>query len=203
MDSLTHYWMTVLRDKSSDQAQFQQGARAISRLLVQRALQHLPTETFEVQTPLGPAEGLRFPHRVIIVPILRAGLSMLPAFQDVFPSAPVGVIGLRRDEKTAVAELYYENFPEPRETDRVLIVDPMLATGGTLVSAIELLTSRGVLEENIIFCGIVGAPEGLNHLQNHFPKVKTVIAAMDDHLNDDKFIVPGLGDFGDRYFGTT
>ena len=134
--------------------------------------------------------------------ILRSGITMLQPFLEYFPQATVGVIGMRRDEQTAEPHLYYENIPPLQQDQLVLLLDPMLATGGTTVATLKILTERGIKEENVVFVGIVSAPEGVQNLKVNFPQVKTLIAAEDERLNSDFFIVPGLGDFGDRYFGT-
>lgn len=139
--------------------------------------------------------------RVILVPILRAGLALLPAFLEKFPEARVGFIGLKRNEKTFKTKKYYQNIPTISKNDRIIVLDPMLATGGSAVVAMGELIEAGAREENISFVGVISAPEGLANLQKHFPHIDTVIAVHDEGLNKHKYIVPGLGDFGDRYFG--
>lgn len=203
MDNLKQYWLSTLRDKSTDQAQFQKAAHELGKIMITEVAEELPYSESTVDTPLAMAEGRRFPHRAVLVPILRSGLAMLPTFQKAFVGAPVGMIGMRRDEETAIAELYYLNLPKIEKTDRVILLDPMLATGGTLHFCLDCLTEAGVEQDKIFFCGFVSAPEGIARVKEAYPGVTLSIAAEDTELNADKFIVPGLGDFGDRYYGTT
>ena len=137
---------------------------------------------------------------VVVVPVLRAGLGMLDAVLSVVPSARVGHIGLQRDETTAVASQYYAKFPTGLESSVVVLVDPMLATGGSAVASLQLLASRGAQRMRLL-C-IVAAPEGIREFEAHFPAVEIYTPAIDSHLNAHKYIVPGLGDFGDRLYGT-
>lgn len=138
----------------------------------------------------------------MVVPILRSGLAMLPAFLSVFPEATVGVVGLQRDEKTAIAAWYYHHLPQFDNKTQIIIIDPMIATGGTAVETIAYLMEHGASTEHILMVSIISAPEGIRNIHEHFPAVRIICAAHDVGLTKDKRITPGLGDFGDRYFGT-
>ncbi len=138
--------------------------------------------------------------KVVLIAILRSSIAMLPAFLAYFPDAPVGFIGLKRDEKTAVAKKYYENLPQIDKNSIIIIPDPMLATGGSLNRAVKMLLKKGILAENIFFTGFVGAVTGLDRISKIIPRENMTLLAIDPKLDKKKFIVPGLGDFGDRYF---
>ena len=153
-----------------------------------------------VATPLGPAHGRRVHADVVLVPVLRAGLGMLPGMLELVPGARVGHIGLQRDERTAVASQYYAKLPPRLEDSYVLMIDPMLATGGSAVAALDMLSRAGARHIRLV-C-IVAAPEGIAAVEKAYPHVPIFTPAIDERLNDHKFIVPGLGDFGDRLYGT-
>ncbi len=202
MDNLKKILITTLRDKNSTRAQFQEAAHQLAHVLAQQAAEHLSIQEIDIQTPLVQTTGVKLERAPMLLPILRSGIALLPAFQSYFPGAAIGIVGLQRDETTAQASMYYENIPPLKPDDQIIILDPMLATGGTAVETVKLLIEKGAQQKNIIFVAIVSAPEGLENLQSHFPKVKVLIAVEDEKLNSDKFILPGLGDFGDRYFGS-
>ncbi len=189
-----------LRDRATPPDIFRVMARRISLLLAAEACRDLPTRDARVQTPLATAEGRAVDADVVVVPVLRAGLGMLDAVLEVVPTARVGHIGLQRDEATAVASQYYAKFPARLDRCIVFVVDPMLATGGSAVAAIDLLRSQGARDIRLL-C-IVAAPEGVALLEASHPEVRIYTPVVDARLNDMKFIVPGLGDFGDRLFGT-
>lgn len=172
----------------------------ISVLLAAEALRSLPTRAASVMTPLGEAPGHRVAIDVVVVPVLRAGLGMLDAILELVPGARVGHIGLQRDEETAVASRYYSKLPPHLEASHVLIIDPMLATGGSAVAALDVLKAAGAHRIQMI-C-IVAAPEGIDLVERHHPDVEIYAPVVDRGLNDRKFILPGLGDFGDRLYGT-
>src|SRR5262245_16391709 len=163
-------------------------------------MRDVPNETVSVETPLGPADGRRTADEIVVVPVLRAGLGMLDAVLELVPRARVGHIGLQRDEMTAVASQYYAKLPAALGKSFVLMIDPMLATGGSAVAALDLLRAAGARDIRIV-C-IVAAPEGLNVVERHHPGVAVYTPVIDRGLNERKFIVPGLGDFGDRLYGT-
>ena len=192
--------LLVLRNQKTEAAVFRRMATRISVLLAAEALRDLPTQAASVTSPMGTAQGRRIDADVVVVPVLRSGLGMLDAVLELLPSARVGHIGLQRDEQTAVASQYYSKLPHGLEHSYVLMVDPMLATGGSAVAALDLLKRAGARDIRIL-C-IVAAPEGIALVEQHFPDVRIFTPAIDQGLNDKKFIVPGLGDFGDRLYGT-
>ena len=192
--------LVSLRDKRTPPARFRRAARRISMLLAAEALRDLPSEAFTVDTPLGPAPGRRVQRDVVVVPVLRAGLGMLDAVLELVPGARVGHIGLQRDEMTAVASQYYSKLPARLEASFVLMIDPMLATGGSAVAALDLLQRAGASVVRMI-C-IVAAPEGVALVERQHPSVAIYTPVVDRELNAQKYIVPGLGDFGDRLYGT-
>jgi uracil phosphoribosyltransferase len=194
--------MSRLRDKNTGTADFRANAQKMAHILANEAAAHLKKKKMILASPLGYTAGYVSGQNVILVPILRAGLAFLPTFLFYFESAKVGFIGLKRDEKTAVAKEYYCNLPPIGKKDLVIILDPMLATGGSAVSAVKTLLSAGIKQEQILSVFLVAAPEGYRKLRRLFPEIKIIIGAKDKKLTADKFIWPGLGDFGDRYFGT-
>lgn len=139
---------------------------------------------------------------VTLIPILRSGLALLTAFLKAFPDATVGFVGMKRDEQTAMPMLYYKNIPVIQPNSQVIILDPMLATGGSATAVLKIITEMGVAQEQIIFVSIISAPEGIDKIKREFPEIKVIIGVQDQGLTKDKFIIPGLGDFGDRFFGT-
>jgi uracil phosphoribosyltransferase len=189
-----------LRDARTPPEEFRRMAVRISLLLAGEATRDLPASPVTVQTPLGPAEGRRVSADVVVVPVLRAGLGMLDAILELIPAARVGHIGLQRDESTAIASQYYSKLPKGLANSVVLMIDPMLATGGSAVAALDHLAQTGARDIRMI-C-IVAAPEGVDMVQKHHPGVRIYTPAIDKHLNEHKYIVPGLGDFGDRLYGT-
>ena len=192
--------LLVLRNKDTEAAVFRRMATRISVLLAVEALRDLPTEPSSVVSPMGMAQGRRIGEDVVVVPVLRSGLGMLDAVLELLPSARVGHIGLQRDEATAVASQYYSKLPHGLESSYVLMIDPMLATGGSAVAALDLLRRAGARDIRIL-C-IVAAPEGIALIERRFPDIQIYTPVIDQGLNDRKFIVPGLGDFGDRLYGT-
>jgi len=197
---LVHDALVSLRDKRTAPEEFRRAATRISVLLAAEALRDVPSATVTVETPLGPAPGRTIGADVVVVPVLRAGLGMLDAVLELVPGARVGHIGLQRDEMTAVASQYYSKLPARLDTSFVLMIDPMLATGGSAVAAIDLLQHAGASTIRMI-C-IVAAPEGVALVERHHPRVAIYTPVVDKELNAHKYIVPGLGDFGDRLYGT-
>lgn len=189
-----------LRDARTPADAFRRSATRISVMLAAEALKDVPTSEVTVDSPLGPARGRRIRPDVVVVPVLRAGLGMLDAVLELVPSARVGHIGLQRDEMTAVASQYYSKLPGNLSSSYVLMIDPMLATGGSAVAALDLLERAGARTIRIV-C-IVAAPEGVALVERHHPGVDIFTPVVDERLNDHKYIVPGLGDFGDRLYGT-
>lgn len=195
-----HDALATLRDASTPPDIFRRVARRMSLLIAAEVLKEIPTVEGTVETPLGSAYARRVHARVTLVPVLRAGLGMIDGILDLLPSTRVGHIGLQRDETTAQAMRYYVKLPPDLANDVVLITDPMLATGGSAVAAIELLREAGACD--LRFVCIVAAPEGIAAIERRFPDVPIYTPVVDRELNAHKFIVPGLGDFGDRLFGT-
>jgi uracil phosphoribosyltransferase len=197
---LVHDALATLRDATTTPQTFRHMAMRISLLLASEATRDVPTSNVQVQTPLGPAAGRQVRDGVVVVPVLRAGLGMLDAVLELIPTARVGHIGLQRDEMTAVASQYYSKLPPDLAGAFVLMIDPMLATGGSAVAALDLIRRAGGADVRMI-C-IVAAPEGIALVEQHHPDVHIYTPAVDQGLNAHKFIVPGLGDFGDRLYGT-
>jgi uracil phosphoribosyltransferase len=198
---LVHDALMELRDVRTQPPAFRRAADRISVLLAAEALKDVPSRTHTVETPLGPADGRIVGSDVVVVPVLRAGLGMLDAVLELLPAARVGHIGLQRDEATAIASKYYTKVPRELADSYVLMIDPMLATGGSAVAAIDLLKAAGARTLRMI-C-IVAAPEGVALVEQHHPDVEVYTPVVDRELNLHKYIVPGLGDFGDRLYGTT
>jgi uracil phosphoribosyltransferase len=198
---LVHDALMELRDARTAPPAFRRAANRISVLLAAEALRELPSSAATVTTPLGPAEGRVVLTDVVVVPVLRAGLGMLDAVLELLPTARVGHIGLQRDEATAIASRYYSKLPPSLAQSHVLMIDPMLATGGSAAAAIDLIKAAGATAISMI-C-IVSAPEGVSLLERLHPDVAIFTPVLDTQLNAHKFIVPGLGDFGDRLYGTS
>lgn len=192
--------LTILRDQDTATAAFRRHAGIVSTVMLIEATRRLGLEQKTIRTPLASATGSQLAGRLVVVPVLRAGLAMLAAAQELLADAPVGFLGLERDETTAVAREYYQKFPGSLADSTVLILDPMLATGGSLEDTIAAVQARGGRDISLV-C-IVAAPEGIRRITAAFPDVTLYTASIDSHLDDRKYIVPGLGDFGDRYFGT-
>ena len=197
---LVHDALAQLRDARTAPQEFRRTANRISVLLAAEALRDVPASPTVVTTPLGPAEGRVVTTDVVVVPVLRAGLGMLDAVLELLPAARVGHIGLQRDEATAIASKYYTKLPPGLSESYVLMIDPMLATGGSAAAAIDLIKAAGARTIRMI-C-IVSAPEGVQLLEQRHPDVEIYTPVIDRQLNAHKFIVPGLGDFGDRLYGT-
>ena len=196
---LAQHLLAALRDRSTPPPVFRALSKRLGFALVLEAVRTLPTRAVEVQTPLERASALVLAEDLVVVPILRAGLGMLEAVTDLFPEILVGYIGLERDESTLEAGSYYRKLPDVRAR-HALILDPMLATGGSAV-----LASRSVKEgrpASVRFLSVVAAPQGIARMEREHPDVSIFTAALDRDLDDRGFILPGLGDFGDRLFGT-
>ena len=189
-----------IRNASTTPSQFRRLATRLAGIIALEATRDLATEERAVDTPLEPATGRALAHDVAVVPVLRAGLSMVEAVLALLPEARVGHVGLQRDETTAIASRYYLKLPAITPSTTVLVVDPMLATGGSAQAAIELVKAVGAVDVRLL--SIVAAPEGVAHLQSIHPDVPIFTTAVDRQLNAQKYILPGLGDFGDRLYGT-
>jgi len=198
---LIHHKLAVLRNKETPVKEFRELINEISGLMCYEATRNLPTREVDVETPVATARcRMLAGKKLAIVPILRAGLGMVDALVDLIPSAKIGHIGLYRDPVTHEPVEYYCKLPEDIENRVTFVVDPMLATGGSAVAAIDFLKKHGC--RNIIMMNIIGCPEGIKRIQEAHPDVEMYLAACDEKLNDHAYIVPGLGDAGDRIFGT-
>lgn len=197
---LIEHSLTIIRKKDTSTEEFRRHAGIVSKILLVEVMKGFGTTQVQIVTPLAKMTGKKLKDEVVVVPVLRAGLAMLFAIQDFLPAVAVGFIGLERDEKTAQAREYYRKLPALLSTHRVLVIDPMLATGGSFDDTICALKEKGA--KYITIVSIVSAPEGIRRIEKRHPNVHIYTAAVDHHLNFRKFIVPGLGDFGDRYFGT-
>ena len=194
---------TIIRNKDTKRNEFLFYSERIIRLLIEEALNLLPTQEKIVTTPTGTQfKGCEFVGKLCAVPIVRAGESMEKAVREVCRAIRIGKILIQRDEETLQPKLIYHKLPEDISKRHVLLLDPMLATGGSACKAIEVLKENGVPEEKIIFINLISAPEGIKTFQNYAPKVKIITGFIDPKLNNKAYIIPGLGDFGDLYFGT-
>ena len=197
---LVRHHLTVLRDCETKAEDFRRACTGITGVIMMEAAKQLELETYSVQTPLEKTEGSRIAGDVVFVPILRAGLGMLDAAMAAVPGASVGYIGLERDEKTAEASCYYSKMPELGAAQIVYVLDPMLATGGSAIQSIERIKADGATRISMV-C-IIAAPEGIAALQQAHPDVTIMAGTIDRELDENKYIRPGLGDFGDRLFRT-
>ncbi len=198
---LIQHKLAILRDKSTGTKEFRALVNEIAGLMCYEATRNLPTREVLVETPVATARcRMLSGKKLAIIPILRAGLGMVDAMVDLIPSAKIGHIGLYRDPETHQPVEYYCKLPEDIENRQVYVVDPMLATGGSAIAAIDFLKARGC--RHIIMMNIIGCPEGVEAVQKAHPDVDIYLAACDEKLNEHAYIVPGLGDAGDRIFGT-
>ena len=198
---LIQHKLAILRDKSTGTKEFRALVSEIAGLMCYEATRNLPTEEVEVETPVAIAKcRILAGKKLAIVPVLRAGLGMVDSMVDMIPSAKIGHIGLYRDPETHKPVEYYCKLPEDIGNRQVYVVDPMLATGGSAVAAINFLKEHGC--RNIIMMNIIGCPEGVKTVQEAHPDVDIYMAACDERLNEHDYIIPGLGDAGDRIFGT-
>jgi uracil phosphoribosyltransferase len=191
--------LSTLRDARTDNAAFRAALRDLTLMLIYEATREAPVATAPLYTPVARTVGYRLANPPLLVPVLRAGLGMVDAAQALMPEAQIGFVGLARDEQTHRPIPYMESLPESLAERPVFVLDPMLATGGSMVHTIRLLTDRGAGDVTAI-CALA-APEGLEHLRSSGLPVRVVTASVDERLNDSAFIVPGLGDAGDRQFG--
>lgn len=197
---LVQHKMALLRDQRTDPKKFRELMREIASLLAYEATADLATEEVTITTPLGQVAGRRLCERVGLVPILRAGLGLVEGFWNLMPNAEVWHIGLFRDERTLQPVEYYSRLPVSPTVDVCMVLDPMLATGGSAIAAVDILKNWGATR--IKFVGVIAAPEGIQRFTGVHPDVPLYLAAVDERLDEMGFIVPGLGDAGDRMFGT-
>ena len=193
--------LSLIRDVETGHKKFRELATEITEFVCYEALKNINTREVDVQTPLEVAKCRMIDHDIVVVPVLRAGVGMLEGILELVPTARVGFVGLYRDEDTKEPVAYYERFPPQAKNGTCIIIDPMLATGGSTVAAIDQLKDYGA-KDIIVIC-IVTCPEGLALVEEKHPDVPVYTAAIDKYLNENKYIVPGLGDAGDRLFGTS
>ena len=193
--------LSLIRNKDTGHKKFRELATEITMFVCYEALKEVRTETVTVQTPVAEASCRTIAEDIVVIPILRAGVGMLEGILELVPTARVGFLGMYRDEETAQPVPYYQRLPHQSASGLNIIIDPMLATGGSTVAAIDTVKEAGA-SEIVVVC-IVTCPEGLAAVEAAHPDVKVYAASIDNHLNENKFIVPGLGDAGDRLFGTT
>jgi uracil phosphoribosyltransferase len=198
---LVQHKLALMRTVSTEPKKFREVVREITGLLLYEATQDLPTVPIEVQTPLAVTEGRELADRIGFVPILRAGIGMVDAALDMIPTAQVWHIGLYRDHRTLLPIEYYNKLPVQPTVDVCYVLDPMLATAGSATATVKVLKDWGA--KRIIYVGLIAAPEGVERFHTEHPDVPVYVAAVDGHLNEHGYIVPGLGDAGDRQFGTS
>jgi len=197
---LVQHNLARLRDKQTDSQEFRRLLGEIAALMIYEATRTFAVKKISVQTPLAPCPGFQLEREVALVPVLRAGLGMLDAILELIPHARVGFIGLKREETTLRAMFYHKSLPKNLERFEVLLIDPMLATGGSTVAAIDLLQEQGAKHIRVV--NLVAAPEGIATVRKSHPRIPIYVAAVDKKLNERGYILPGLGDAGDRLFGT-
>ena len=197
---LVQHNLARLRDRRTQPQEFRRLLGEIAALMIYEATRSFGVKSLKVRTPLESAPGFRLEREIVLVPVLRAGLGMLDSILQLIPHARVGFIGLKREETTLRAVFYHKSFPKNLSRFEVILIDPMLATGGSAVAALDLLVEQGA--KYIRLVNLVAAPEGIRHVRKSYPRVPVFTAAVDRKLNNKGYILPGLGDAGDRLFGT-
>jgi uracil phosphoribosyltransferase len=197
---LVQHNLARLRDRQTQPQEFRRLLGEIAALMIYEATRSFAVKPVKVRTPLEPAHGFQLEREIVLVPVLRAGLGMLDSILQLIPHARVGFIGLKREETTLRAVFYHKSFPKNLGRLEVILIDPMLATGGSAVAALDLLVEQGA--KHIRLVNLVAAPEGIRRVRDSYPRVPVFTAAVDRQLNEKGFILPGLGDAGDRLFGT-
>lgn len=198
--ALIKHKLTIMRDKNTSTYIFKQNLDEIAKLMAYEVTRNVPIRDKMIETPICQMVGKEINQQIVLVPILRAGIGLVDGFRDIIPTAKIGHIGMYRDEETLIPHEYYARFPSGLEDSLVIVVDPMLATGGSASMAIQNIKDRGA--KNILLVCLVGVPEGVALIEKEHPDVDITLAALDEKLNDHGYIVPGLGDAGDRLFGT-
>ena len=197
---LVQHNLARLRDRRTQPQEFRRLLGEIAALMIYEATRSFGVKPLKIQTPLESAHGFQLEREIVLVPVLRAGLGMLDSILQLIPHALVGFIGLKREETTLRAVFYHKSFPKNLGRFEVILIDPMLATGGSAVAALDLLVEQGA--KHIRLVNLVAAPEGIRRVRKNYPRVPIFTAAVDRQLNGKGFILPGLGDAGDRLFGT-
>lgn len=198
--ALIKHKLSIMREEKTSNYIFKQNLDEIAMLMAYEVTKDYPLKEKKIKTPICKTTGYELDKDIILVPILRAGVGLVDGFRRIMPTAKVGHIGMYRDEETLIPHEYYAKFPKGLENAKVIVLDPMLATGGSADMAIQNIKDRGAKDIELV-C-LVGAPEGVKYIEEHHPDVKLTLAALDEKLNDKGYIVPGLGDAGDRLFGT-
>lgn len=198
-NQLIKHYVTILRDNNTKSAEFRSCAKKVGYLLAYQAFDSLTLDEIEVQTPLELTSGYKVNQDVVIVPVLRAGTALLDAFTEVYPAANVAFVGVRRNEQTFEAEEYLFSFPKIKPDTKIILLEMMIATGGTTGGAISRIKFEGA--QDITVCAVISAPEGIEQIRAEHPDVKIISATLDRELNHVKYILPGLGDAGDRWCG--
>lgn len=196
---ITHK-LTLMRKQETGHKDFRENLEEIASLMAYEVCRNLPVRKVDITTPMGECQAEEMASEIVLVPILRAGMGLVNGIIDLIPTAKVGFIGIYRDEKSLEPVEYFAKFPKDLENAITLVLDPMLATGGSAIAAVDMIKKRGA--KNIKMVCLVGAPEGVEAFEKAHPDVDLYLAALDDHLNDIGYIVPGLGDAGDRIYGT-
>jgi uracil phosphoribosyltransferase len=196
---LVQHNLVRLRDRRTEPEEFRRCLSEVAALMIYEATRTFETRPVKIETPIATASGRELARPVVLVPVLRAGLGMLNSILQLIPHASVGFIGVKRDEMSFKAEVYHKSLPADLGSFDVILIDPMLATGGSALAALQLLSDRNAGRVRLV--SLVAAPEGIQNVQARFPNLPIFVAAVDDHLNDKAYIVPGLGDAGDRLFG--
>lgn len=198
--SLIKHKLSIMRQKETSTYIFKQNLDEIAKLMAYEVTRTVPLKEKLIETPICETTGYEMDQKIVLVPILRAGIGLVDGFRDIIPTAKVGHIGMYRDEETLEPHEYFAKFPKDMDKSIVIITDPMLATGGSASAAITNVKKRGA--QKIILVCLVGVPEGVERVQKDHPDVDITLAALDEKLNENGYIVPGLGDAGDRLFGT-
>lgn len=196
---ITHK-LTIMRKQETGHKDFRENLDEIASLMAYEICRDLPLKDVHITTPMGECDTKELASEIVLVPILRAGMGLVNGIMDLIPTARTGFIGLYRDEESLEPVEYFAKFPKGLENAIILVLDPMLATGGSAIAAVDMIKKRGAT--NIKMCCLVGAPEGVEAFEKAHPDVDLYLAALDDHLNEVGYIVPGLGDAGDRIYGT-
>jgi uracil phosphoribosyltransferase len=191
--------LTRLRDRRTRPQEFRRVLSEVASLMLYEATRTFAVRKTQVRTPLAAANGFQLEREVVLVPVLRAGLGMLDSILQLLPNARVGFVGLKREESTLRALFYHQSLPPDLKRFEVILIDPMLATGGSTVAAMDLITEHGARQVRLV--NLVASPEGIRHVRRHYPRLPIFTAAIDRKLNEKGYILPGLGDAGDRLFG--
>ena len=198
--ALIKHKLSIMREEKTSNYIFKQNLDEIAMLMAYEVTKDYPLKEKEIETPICKTTGYELDKDIILVPILRAGVGLVDGFRRIIPTAKVGHIGMYRDEETLIPHEYYAKFPKGLESAKVIVLDPMLATGGSAIEAVEMLKKRGA--KSMIFMCLLSAPEGIKAFNERHPDIPVYTACVDDHLNEHGYIVPGIGDAGDRIFGT-